>query len=187
MSAWSVALSLIVVIGVAGCRQGTALPPREAAPAETVAHPPTAEASTSAPVPSTSAPPPTVTVDPQPPPPVTSTSKPQPPPSPEGKPIASFAVYALSRGKGVPPEAREALRRVEALAEESRKRGVKVTVTTTRIGIEGETRVCFIYEDPKEGARDYERARDLVKDVDLVNLKVESCGEAANKEEEKKS
>jgi len=96
-------------------------------------------------------------------------------------------VYALSRGKGVPPEARAALQRVETMVEESRKRGVTVTVTTARIGIEGETRVCFAYEDPKEGARDYERARDLVKDVDLVNLKVESCGEAAHKEEENKS
>ena len=112
---------------------------------------------------------------------------PQPSPSPEPAPVASFAVYALSRGKGVPPEARAALQRVETMVEESRKRGVTVTVTTARIGIEGETRVCFAYEDPKEGARDYERARDLVKDVDLVNLKVESCGEAAHKEEENKS
>jgi hypothetical protein len=118
---------------------------------------------------------------------VTSTTKPQPPPAPERAPVTSFAVYALSRGKGVPPEAREAQQRVVALAEESRKRGVKVTVTTTRIGIEGETRVCFAYEDPKDGARDYERARDLVKDVDLVNLKVESCGDAANNKEENKS
>lgn len=102
-------------------------------------------------------------------------------------PVRSFAVYALSRGKGVPPEAREALRHVVELAEKDQRRGVKVTVTTTRIGIEGETRVCVAYEDPQQGARAYERARAIVKNVDLVNLAEEPCREAANNKEEKKS
>ena len=101
-------------------------------------------------------------------------SPPKPRPA-ESAAVASFAVYALSRGKGVPPEAREALRRVVELAEEDRRRGVKVTVTTTRIGLEGETRACLAYEDPKEGTRAFERARAIVKNVDLVNLKAEPC------------
>lgn len=181
MSIWSIALFLIGVIGSAGCRQETASPPREAAASATISEPATAEPSTSAPPPSTT------TVDTQPPPPVTNTPKPQPPRSAARAPIKSFAVYALSRGKGVPPEAREALRKVVELAEEDQRRGVKVTVTTTRIGIEGETRVCIAYEDPQEGARAYERARAIVKNVDLVNLAVEPCGEAANNKQEKES
>ncbi|HYC62058.1 MAG TPA: hypothetical protein VEK79_21075 [Thermoanaerobaculia bacterium] len=99
-------------------------------------------------------------------------------PAPETPaPIPSFAVYALSRGKGVPAEAREALRRVAELAEEQQRRGVKVKITTTRMGIEGETRVCVAYEDPNEGARAYDRAKNIVKNVDLVNLTIESCVE----------
>src|SRR2546421_10404028 len=54
--------------------------------------------------------------------------------------VKSFAVYALSRGSGVPPTAREALRKVQALVEKDQKRGIGVTIETTRIGIEGETR-----------------------------------------------
>jgi hypothetical protein len=101
--------------------------------------------------------------------------------------VESFAVYALSRGKGVPPEARDALRRVVQLAEEDQRRGVKVTVATTRIGIEGETRVCFTYEDPKEGARACDRARAVVENVDLVNLAVERCKEASHNRQENES
>lgn len=114
------------------------------------------------------------------------TDKPKPKPQPPRKtlppPVRSFAVYALSRGTGVPPEARAALREVVELAEEDQRRGVKVTITTTRIGIEGETRACIAYEDQNEGSRAYERARAIVRDVDLVNLKVEPC--AANEEKE---
>jgi hypothetical protein len=85
----------------------------------------------------------------------------------------------------VPPKALEALRRVVQLAEEDQRRGVKVTVSTTRIGLEGETRVCFDYEDPQEGGRACQRARAVVANVDLVNLAVEPCAKAANNQQEK--
>jgi hypothetical protein len=91
----------------------------------------------------------------------------------------SFAIYALSRGKGVPPEAREALRRVRELVETDQSRGVTVSVETTRIGIEGETRVCVDYKDPEDGTRAYERAKVIVKGVDLVNLVAEPCATPA--------
>lgn len=177
MSIWSIALAVIGVIGVAACSQETAPPPREVSTSAPISEPETAEPATAEPA--TSAPPlPTATME---------TPKPQPPPPrPAARaPIRSFAVYALSRGKGVPPEASEVLGRVVELAEEDQRRGVKVTVTKTRIGIEGETRVCLAYEDRQEGARAYERARAIVKNVDLVNLALEPCEEAANNEQEK--
>jgi hypothetical protein len=87
----------------------------------------------------------------------------------------SFTVYALSRGKGVPREAREALGSVRKLVEADRSRGVKVTLETTRIGLEGETRLCAAYQDPKDAAAAFERAKALVRGIDLVNLVAGPC------------
>lgn len=89
--------------------------------------------------------------------------------------VKSFAVYALSRGKGVPPAARAAFRKVQDLVEADRKRGVKVTITTTRIGIEGEMKLCADYKDSRAGTEAFRRASVIVKGVDLVNLKAEPC------------
>ena len=89
--------------------------------------------------------------------------------------VRSFAVYALSRGKGVPPETRAALQRVRALAEIDRNRGAGVKIVESRIGIEGETRICLEYADPREGARALDETRAIVKGVDLINVVVEPC------------
>jgi hypothetical protein len=184
MSDWCLALVLIAVAGSAGCREETALPSRAAAPPATMSSTPAPDT-----MPPATAEPPastTATVDTQAPrPPVMNAPKPKPSGRVARKPVKSFAVYALSRGKGVPPEAREALRRVVQLADEDQRRGVKVVVMTARIGLEGETRVCFAYEDPQEGARACERARAVVENVDLVNLAVEPCEKAANNQQEK--
>ena len=102
------------------------------------------------------------------------------------KPVKSFAVYALSRGTGVPPAAREALEQVTSLVESDRKQGVRLTVETTRIGIEGERRMCVEYEDPRDGARAWERASAIVKGVDLVNLVAEPCASPATNTETQK-
>jgi hypothetical protein len=108
---------------------------------------------------------------------------------PGQQPSNAFAVYALSRGSGVPAEAREAQGRVEALVEADRKRGLSVTVEARRIGIEGERRLCVSYQNAEEGARAVERARALVAGIDLVNLVEEPCSQPRdniqNKEEPK--
>ncbi len=114
------------------------------------------------------------------------TPTPKTPPRPERlsgqdtrPPFKSFAVYALSRAKGVPPEAREALRKVRELVEGDQSRGLGVKVESKRIGIEGESRVCAEYGDPKDAGRAFERASTIVKGVDLVNLVVEPCDKSA--------
>ncbi len=108
---------------------------------------------------------------------------PQQPPGREGgAPAAtSFAVYILSRGRGVPPEARAAQMEVQKLAEADRDSGLTVSIAATRIGIEGERRLCVTYEDPQNGARALERAREIVKGIDLINLVVEPCTPPASK------
>ena len=87
----------------------------------------------------------------------------------------TFGVYALSRGKGVPPAARSALDAVAAIVEEDRKKGIAVESERTRIGIEGEFRLCVEYEDVSAAARALKRIREVVEGVDLVNIEIESC------------
>lgn len=97
-----------------------------------------------------------------------------------------FALYTLSRGKGVPDKARDALRQVREFAEADRGRGLAVSIETTRIGLEGETRLCVEYKDPKAGSRALEQARALVRGIDLVNLVVEPCATSAPQNEKPK-
>jgi hypothetical protein len=93
----------------------------------------------------------------------------------------SFAVYTLSRGTGVPPEARAAQQEIQKLVEADRDRGLVVRIETTRIGIEGERRLCVTYKDPRNGARALERARAIVKGVALINVEKEPCTQPASK------
>lgn len=184
MSPWYVAVLLLGVIGSVGCRsdEASSSSPPESPPTVTTVPPPPSPVTTEPQPPPTQPPPATVTNAP----------KPEAPRDTERPTVESFAVYVLSRGKGVPPEAQEALRQVVALAKEDERRGVKVTIATKRMGLEGEKRVCIDYEDPKEGARAYARAADIVKGVDLVNLEIEPCAETpaetpAETNEEKES
>jgi hypothetical protein len=94
--------------------------------------------------------------------------------------VTSFAVYALSRGKGVPGEARQAVQKVRDLIEADRGRGLVVKVETRRIGLEGETRTCVEYKRPQDGTPAYRRARAIVTGVDLVNLVAEPCAPRAS-------
>lgn len=96
------------------------------------------------------------------------------PPSANDTP-STFGVYALSRGKGVPAEARQALEAVAGLVDEDLARGIAVKSERSRIGIEGETRLCVAYENAADAAEALERIRKIVADVDLVNLEFEDC------------
>ena len=96
--------------------------------------------------------------------------------------LRSFSLSVLSRGKGVPPEARAVLARVRELVEADRKRGETVTLETKRLGIEGETRLCVEYDDPAAGARAYRRAEAIAKGVDLVNIEAERCARPESKD-----
>ncbi len=87
----------------------------------------------------------------------------------------TFGVYALSRGKGVPEEARAAMTEVTALVEADREKGIVVRTERTRLGLEGETRLCIEYEDQEAAAAALKRIQELVEGVDLMNLEIESC------------
>ena len=90
-----------------------------------------------------------------------------------------FALYALSRGKGVPAGASAVLAGVEEVIADLQSRGARITVTKERIGLEGETRLCATFADESVAEETLERVRRLVSDVDLVNLTEEPCGAKA--------
>ena len=56
-------------------------------------------------------------------------------------------VTTLSRGKGVPPETREALKRLRALLEERKATAAVTDLQVQRIGIEGESRLCIEFRN----------------------------------------
>ncbi|MGH6915300.1 MAG: hypothetical protein ACREH3_16555, partial [Geminicoccales bacterium] len=93
-----------------------------------------------------------------------------------GAPPHSFAIYALSRGQGVPDKARAALAEAKAALEKLREQGAEMTLTEERIGLEGETRLCATFDDPDLAGRILQRVRQIILDVDLVNLADEPCG-----------
>ena len=168
---WSVATLILSGVCIAACA-GESAPPTQKPP-ESPAAPP---AQSAAPVSRQAQPPSSGTTGKRQAPPVAPTTKPKKAGGDRGERVTkTFAVYTLSRGKGVPPEAREAQQKVEKLVEADRERGVSVSVETTRIGIEGERRLCVTYENSRDGVRALDRIRAIVKGVDLVNLVEEPC------------
>ncbi|MEN8174156.1 MAG: hypothetical protein ABFS23_00220 [Pseudomonadota bacterium] len=85
-----------------------------------------------------------------------------------------FSVYALSRGKGVPDEARAVLEQAALWLDEAARES-PVEIRRTRIGIEGETRLCATFQDRAIADALLMRIRELAQDVDLVNVMVGPC------------
>ena len=91
------------------------------------------------------------------------------------KSTAEFAVYALSRGKGVPEPTRSALRKAHSLIEGARQRGDVVRLKETRIGLEGETRLCVEAKDVAAARALVLELRAMAEKVELFNVVVEPC------------
>ena len=87
----------------------------------------------------------------------------------------SFAIFALSRGKGVPQPTRDVFQKVHALLKQTKEQGLNVEVTQERIGIEGETRVCAKFADPAAAQKMLEQVRELIKGTELIDLVIEPC------------
>lgn len=87
----------------------------------------------------------------------------------------SFSVYTLSRGAGVPQAAREALQTTRELLEKERQRGTIARLEETRIGLEGERRLCVEIDDRAAGQRLLEHVRALAKDTELFDVVEEPC------------
>ena len=86
-----------------------------------------------------------------------------------------FALSALSRGKGVPEPTREALENAIAFLEEARQRGDVMSLKRTRIGLEGETRICVQAKDATVARELRREVQSIAGDVELFNIVEEPC------------
>ena len=101
------------------------------------------------------------------------TAAPTPPPSDAG--AREVAVYALSRGKGVPDATRAAREKARALLQQWRDEKRVLDIQETRIGIEGERRLCATFATEQDAAEAAARLRELGAGVELFNVALEPC------------
>lgn len=106
-----------------------------------------------------------------------------PPASEDG--AREVAVYALSRGKGVPDATREAREKARALFEELRTRKLVLDIQETRVGIEGERRICAVFGTARDAADAVKQLRALAEGVELFNIVLEPCTRPPGPEEQK--
>lgn len=112
---------------------------------------------------------------------VESPPSPPPPLSPEPAAARELAVYALSRGKGVPDEARAALTAARELFTKLRDSGQVLRIVEERMGIEGERRICAEFVDAKAAAAAREQLISLSQGADLFNIVMEPCDRVSQK------
>jgi hypothetical protein len=88
---------------------------------------------------------------------------------------SEFALYALSRGKGVPEPTRDAFEKANTYLEESKQRGEVLSLSKTRIGLEGETRLCVQAKDAAAARDLQQKVRSIAENVELFNVVEEPC------------
>lgn len=88
---------------------------------------------------------------------------------------SSFSVYALSRGKGVPEEARLVLDHARQVLKVGQDQGKVKRLVDRRIGLEGETLLCAEFSDEQAADRFFNELHHFSRGVDLVNMKKEIC------------
>jgi hypothetical protein len=92
-----------------------------------------------------------------------------------GSTSSSVAVYALSRGKGVPDATRRALDEARALFEEERRSGRVDHLEEAPIGLEGEKRLCAGFTTRAAADQAVARLREIASRVELLNVVEEPC------------
>jgi len=112
-------------------------------------------------------------------PPKTATPPPRqaaaPPPADEPPQPTSIVIYTLSRGKGVPAETRAAAKQIRALLEQRQQASVVTALHASRIGLEGETRLCAEFGNREDAQAALADIRKLSSGVDMINVVEEPC------------
>ena len=88
---------------------------------------------------------------------------------------SEFALYALSRGKGVPEPTRDALEKATSLLEDAKQDGDVLSLSKTRIGLDGETRLCVQAKDAASARALQEEVWSIAGDADLFDVVEEPC------------
>lgn len=89
--------------------------------------------------------------------------------------VPHVALYVLSRGQGVPEEARQVLEQARERFSTLEDSGAVIRIDERRIGLEGETRLCAEFADEADARREHGWLEQLAAGVDLVNLAFEPC------------
>ncbi len=84
-------------------------------------------------------------------------------------------MYALSRGKGVPEQARKVLDQARQVLKEGQDQGKVKRLVDQRIGLEGETQLCAEFSDEQSADRFFDELHYFSREVDLVDMKKEAC------------
>ncbi len=87
----------------------------------------------------------------------------------------SFAVYILSRGKGVPEEARSFFDSIYKELVALEQSGIVVSLKKERIGLEGEKKLCVEFTDSKNARMMFKKIHPPALEIDLFNIVSESC------------
>jgi hypothetical protein len=91
-----------------------------------------------------------------------------------------ITINALSRGKGVPAETREAFKQIRALLERQQAAGAIAALQYQRIGLEGESRLCVEFRNASDAQTALAEIRRIAADVELLNVVEAPC--PSNKE-----
>lgn len=87
----------------------------------------------------------------------------------------TVVIHALSRGKGVPAETRDIYKQIHALLEQRRSDAAITRLESSRMGLEGETRLCVEFHDRDQAAATLADIRKLAAGTDLLNIVEEPC------------
>lgn len=87
----------------------------------------------------------------------------------------SFSVYMLSRGKGVPEEARVSFAQVYQELLTLKQQGKLRSLTKEVIGLEGERKICAEFTDRETAQQLFLKIKKLAMQVDLFDIVMESC------------
>jgi hypothetical protein len=89
--------------------------------------------------------------------------------------LQSFALYALSRGRGLSEGGQRAIVDFRELLRTIKAEGHAVEVSDQRIGIEGETKICASFASPELAGKAWMQMQRSLGGADLVQLKPEKC------------
>ncbi|WP_283445627.1 hypothetical protein [Noviherbaspirillum suwonense] len=82
--------------------------------------------------------------------------------------LRSFALYVLSRGEGVSDRGRKVLADFRKMLRNMSGKGQVAEISETRIGIEGETKICARFASAELAAKTWIDIQRSLADADLV-------------------
>ncbi len=89
----------------------------------------------------------------------------------------TLRIFMLSRGQGVPEHTRNVYEQIKRLFLNAKSKGILIRLLETRIGLEGETRLCAEFRDCLDVETLLKQIRPLATEVDLLNIDTKKCNQ----------